>query len=69
MTFTNSLKFPWESPGLGGSIGGGGGGGGGGGFPWDHRTFPFLSLIVHISFNKNYSRSPAGGNLKLGKYI
>ena len=27
--FTNFLKFPGETPGLGGSIGGGGGGGGG----------------------------------------
>ncbi len=26
--FTNFLKFPGESPGLGGSFGGGGGGGG-----------------------------------------
>ena len=33
--FTNFLKFPGESPGLGGSIGEGGGGGGG---PWDDRT-------------------------------
>ena len=49
------FEFPGQSPGLGGL----GGGRGGGGCPWDHRAFPLLSLIFHISFNKKYSRSPA----------
>ena len=46
--FTNFLKFPGESPGLGESIWGWGGGRG---CPWDHRTFSLLSFIFHTSFN------------------
>ena len=51
--FTNFLKLPGESPGLGGSIGGKGGG------VLGITGLPPPILHFHTSFNKNDSRSPA----------
>ena len=61
--FTNFLKFPGESPGLGGSIGGGEGGGGVLGITGYSPSYPSFFALLSIKT----SRSPVGTIPETGK--
>ena len=54
---TNFLKFPEESPGLGGSIGGGGGGGGGVlGITGPSPSYPSFFTLLSIKTIRDHQR-------------